>query len=182
MDVVGYHHLMLEGGGSKTLCGDLTNENDVTGDVVIAEAVTLEVSDNSYDMAVAGNWTTQGVFSAGTGLVTFHGNDQTVSGTCSFYDLTKTNTETAVLIFQSGSTTTVAGDLTLQGAQNQWLTLRSSTDGESWNIDPQGGRYITFVDVRAIRTTSMAWIFRPAAQAALIPAIIPHGCSMNSRS
>jgi len=49
---------------------------------------------------------------------------------------------------EAGSTQTILGTLTLQGNDSGKLLLRSSVPGTQWNIDPQGARNISFVDVQ----------------------------------
>jgi hypothetical protein len=50
--------------------------------------------------------------------------------------------------FAAGTTQTVAGTLTLQGAAGQLLRLRSTVDGSAWSLTPNGTRTCSYVDVR----------------------------------
>ena len=150
LDNVGYHHLSLAGSGTRTLCGDLTEESDIAGDLTLNEGVTLDVSENSFDMAVAGDWRNSGTFAAGGGTVTFSGADQAIAGASTFYNLTKNITSAAVLSFESGSAsrTTIISHLDLQGTEGALLSLRSDVAGDQWELDPQGGVTITYLDVQ----------------------------------
>ncbi|MFC1805306.1 beta strand repeat-containing protein, partial [Candidatus Omnitrophota bacterium] len=94
---------------------------------------------------VAGNWDNGGTFEPGSSSVTLDGTDQSILGSSTFNDLTKTGSG-QTLTFEAGSTQTITGTTTLQG--NSTISLRSSTDGVEWNIDPQGEVEISSVDVQ----------------------------------
>jgi uncharacterized repeat protein (TIGR01451 family) len=129
---------------SVVLAGDVT----LNGDLTLA-AGTLDVSASNYGLTVTGNWIRSGgSFTPRTGTVTLAGSNQTLSGSTSFYGLSKTGTTTDTLTFQAGSTQTVQGPLSLQGAWNGPLALRSSTTGSRWNINAQGSRILRALDVK----------------------------------
>lgn len=91
VSAVDYHHLKLSGSGTKTLCGNLTGDTDIDGNLTIASVVTLDVtSANNYGIDIAGNWTNSGTFNCRAGTVTFTGSgDSTLApGGSSFYGLT----------------------------------------------------------------------------------------------
>ena len=114
-------------------------------DVLIFAGGTLDLAG---DITVSGDWMNQGgTFAHNQHTVTLNGTDQALSGSSLFYHLTKTVATADTLTFAAGSTTTVAGDLTLQGGIDQRLALRSSSPGTAWNIDPQGARTIAWLDV-----------------------------------
>ena len=132
------------GSGSEI---DLTSATlNVSGD--IANTGTLTVGSGS--VALTGNWSNSGTFTSGTGTVTFNGTNQSISGTTTFYNLTKNVTSAATLTFQNGSAnkTTITNTLDLQGASGQLLSLRSDTAGSQWEFDPQGTRTIQYLDVK----------------------------------
>ncbi|MBI3320161.1 MAG: hypothetical protein HYZ89_06205 [Candidatus Omnitrophica bacterium] len=62
--------------------------------------------------------------------------------------MTKTVASAATLTFPASVTQTITNTLTLQGAVGQLLSLRSSTPGTQWSIDPQGTRTIGYLDVQ----------------------------------
>jgi autotransporter-associated beta strand protein len=96
-----------------------------------------------------GDWNeTGGVFNAGLATVHFTGGNQTITGSTTFYGLTKTVTSAATLTIAGGSTQTVKGPLTLIGAQDQPLALRSLVTGTPWLIDASGPRAVAYVDVQ----------------------------------
>ncbi len=119
------------------------------GDMYIIGTLTCQ---NTANVTVGGNWKNYGTFNCGTGLVTLNGLDtQTIYGNNTFYDLTKTVAAASTLYFEANKTQIITGDLTLQGAAGQLLSLRSTTNGTTWDIDvrvaPLAGA-IDFVDVQ----------------------------------
>src|SRR5204863_7194451 len=79
----------------------------IGGDVTIGSGATFAGASFSHN--VAGNWTTNGTFSAGTGTVTFTGSAVAVggSGTTACNNLTSSGTVTL------GNTVTAGGNLTV---------------------------------------------------------------------
>jgi hypothetical protein len=55
------------------------------------------------------------------------------------------------LYFESGSTQSIAHSLTLEGIENNLLSLRSAVDGEFWYIDPRGARNISFASIKDMK-------------------------------
>ncbi|MBI4352639.1 MAG: hypothetical protein HY593_01810, partial [Candidatus Omnitrophica bacterium] len=104
---------------------------------------------SSWNLQIFGNFVhTGGIFDPNGGSVVLDGRDQSISGSTTFNNLTKTTSVARTLTVEAGSTQTVAGTTTLQGAAGNLLSLRSSSAGTQWNIAPQGGRSISFVDVK----------------------------------
>lgn len=99
-------------------------------------------------LAVAGNFTNSGTFLHNGGTVHLTGDDQAIAGSAMFHNLTKIGAGAAVLTLPAGETQTVAGTLTLQGVAGGLLSLRSSTSGTQWRVDPQGGRSLAYLDVQ----------------------------------
>jgi hypothetical protein len=122
-----------------TLTGGFTNK-DGAGDVDITRRT----------VTVGGDWRwgNSGVLVSPFSSAVLNGANQSISGNTSFNDLTKTTTAGDTLTFQTGSTQTVAGALTLQGTADHPLVLRSSSAGTSWNINPHGYRRVAYADVR----------------------------------
>lgn len=105
-----YNNISITGTGSVTM----TNTDIVlNGNLVIASGATLNNSTNNSDITIAGNWTNNGGFTAGTGLVTFNGSAaQAVSGSSTFNSLT-VNKPAGNLTLSGSATTTVNGVLTM---------------------------------------------------------------------
>lgn len=139
-----FTNLTLNGsGGTWTLGGALT----VAGNLTIS-AGTLDVSGSNYATAVAGNWSNSGSFTARSGTVTLNGSSQAISGSTTFYKLTKSVTSADTLTFAASTTQTISNTLTLNGASAQVLSLRSSSSGTQWTINPQGTRTVSYLDVK----------------------------------
>jgi hypothetical protein len=137
---------------------DLTVDEDLT---ISENAVFTSASDYkdvyirgtmnlSGDITVSGSWLKPdtGTFNHNDHAVTLDGGSQYIEGSSTFYDLTKTVASAATLMFRAGDTTTITNALTLEGAAGQLLSLRSSTDGTQWNINPGGTRTIGYLDVK----------------------------------
>ena len=142
------------GTGTKTLGAAIT-----TGGALTISAGTIDVSASGCSSAscavnVAGNFANSGTFTARTGTVTFNGTSQTIFGSTSFYNFTKSVSSADTLTFTASSTQTIAGTLTLQGASGQLLSLVSSSSPTQWNIDPQGTRTIGYLDVKDSNNTN----------------------------
>lgn len=98
---------------------------DNFGNVIIAATKTLNAG--SMTMNVAGNWTNNGAFTAGTGTVTFNGtSEQTVGGTnaTAFNNLTVNSGATVVL--PTDAPLTVAGTMTNNGQLRQTRTVSAA--------------------------------------------------------
>lgn len=105
-------------------------------------------------LTLSGAFTNKGTFTANTGSVVLNGTNQTLSGSTTFYDLTKTVTNADTLTFRANDTFTISNALTLQGAASNLLSLRSSASGTQWKIDPQGTRTVSYLDVRDSNNTN----------------------------
>ncbi len=129
-------------GSTITVSGNFT----LSGGTLTAPSGTL---------SVAGNFSnTGGTFTHNNGTVNLNGTNQTISGATTFYSLTKSVTSAATLTFPSSTKQTLNGTLTLTGTSGNLLSLRSSTTGTQWQIDPQGARSISYVDVKDSNNTN----------------------------
>jgi len=129
---------------------------NVGGDVAVTGTLTV----GSGSINLIGNWSNSGTFTPGTSTVTFNGANQTISGSTTFYKLTKSVTTPATpatLTFQGGSTnkTTITNTLTLNGISGQLLSLRSDSAAQ-WEIDPLGTRTIQYLDVQGSKNVNTA--------------------------
>lgn len=103
----------------------------------------------SGTLSVTGDWTkSSGIFSHNNGTVQLAGTDQTLSGSTTFYNLTKIAAAASTLTFAATTVQTIEHDVTLQGASGNRLSLRSSQTGTQWKIDAQGARTLTSLDVK----------------------------------
>lgn len=121
-----YHHLAVSNAGVKTAAGAITTN----GDVSIAATGTLAGS--TFSHSIGGNWINNGVYTPGTGTISFTGSQtSTISGTTTFNALTinKTAASTEVLL---NSDITAATVNMLNGQVQtitQLLTITSNRTG-----------------------------------------------------
>jgi hypothetical protein len=115
-----------------------------------------------YQINVAGNWTNAGTFTHGNNTVILDGTNQTVSGSSTFYKLKKSVASAATLTFGAGATQTVSDSCVLKGASGQLLSLRSSSGGTWWKLNPAiNKRDIQYVDVKDGNNTNATIIDPP---------------------
>ena len=122
---------------------------DVDHDLTITKE-ELDVSTSNYAITVGGNFTNFDTFTARSGTVTFDGTDQSILGSTTFYNLTKSVAAADTLTFQAGQTTTINGTVTLNGAAGNLLSLRSDSPGTQWNFTVSAGatKAIDYVDIQ----------------------------------
>jgi hypothetical protein len=78
-----------------------------------------------------------------------------VIGNTTFYNFMKATTSVATtLTFAAGASQTVQNTLTLAGGSGNVLSLRSSTNGSAWDIDPQSNRSVAYLSVRDSNNTN----------------------------
>lgn len=131
-------------GGTVSLTGDI----NVDGDLYLDGEVGV-LNGNANDVYLAGDWIkTAGGFTHGNGGVIMDGSSQTIIGTATFYNFTKSTSTADTLTFPSSVSNTFNGTLTLAGASGQLLSLRASTPGSETRIKPNGSRSVTYLDVQ----------------------------------
>ena len=147
------------GTGSLALgCTDL----DVTGTLSagtlgISQVRDLEIhpggvlNGDSATLSLAGDWHNGGTFNAGTSTVqmvtgcALYGG--MVSGNTTFAKLSLETAAAKQVSFAAGSTQSVTGLFSLQGAPGNRLVLRSTASGTSAFLAATGGSTASFVDV-----------------------------------
>ncbi len=154
LDDVRIYDRVLTVGEITTLAAGSELGSRVTLGAAITVGGDLELDSGEFDAGafaidLAGDWqATGGEFLPGTGTVTLSGGDQAITGSTTFRHLTKTVAVARTLTFAPGGTQTVLGALTLQGAVGNRLSLRCTTPGTAWLIDPQGARACALLDVQ----------------------------------
>ena len=133
--------LAVSGGTFTGSAGDV----DVNGDVDLSLGI---LTAPSGAFTVSGDWSKSGgTFTPGSGTVTLDGADQTVSGTTTFNNLTKVNllddSNNETLTFESGTTTTMDGVLTIDGLDGNDRVLIRATGGSAATVDFQGSSSFT---------------------------------------
>jgi hypothetical protein len=125
--------------------GTFMSASDYTN-VQIDAAGTLALSG---PITASGNWTNAGMLTPNGFGVTLDGaTGQTITGTTSFFNLTKSVPAAQTLNFTAGSNTTVTNSLTLNGAAGQLLALRSTVSGSQWNLSAPATQAISYVDAK----------------------------------
>ncbi len=158
-----FNSLELAPGGAATY--SLGNATTVTGNLTIGANTSFTTTASNYALNVAGNWSNSGTFVANGGTVTLNGANQTITGNTTFNNFTKSVSSAATLTFAAGSTTTINGLATVNGASGQLLSLRSSVNGTRWNIRFAGTKAISFVDVRDSDASGSAVANKPVSPA-----------------
>ncbi|MCK4891636.1 MAG: hypothetical protein KAS78_03130, partial [Candidatus Pacebacteria bacterium] len=121
---------------------------DVNNNLTIT---TGTLASNDQAINIAGNWTNSvgnSGFTYGTSTVALDGTTQSILGNTTFYNLTKNVTSADTLTFGNSTTQIITGTMDLQGASGNLLSLRSDSTPTQWNIDPQGTRTISYLDVK----------------------------------
>ena len=114
---------------------------DINGDVNFVNSVTTVVNLGNSDWSVYGDWTNySNTFVAGSSTVTLDGVNQRISGSTSFYNLSKVETINdgidSILIFDNAATQTINGTLTLTGLDaDDRISLVSDAPGNQWGIN-----------------------------------------------
>jgi hypothetical protein len=110
---------------------------------------------SSYTLSVTSNFSNSGSFTAGTGVVSLIGSDQAISGSTTFYKLSKIATANNTLTFAAGSTQTVTNALTLKGSSaGARLSMVSGASGTQWSINPQGTRDVQWSNISDANNTN----------------------------
>ncbi|OGW98690.1 MAG: hypothetical protein A2Z81_07805 [Omnitrophica WOR_2 bacterium GWA2_45_18] len=118
-----FYNLKHSGAGTAQLITNSANiDNDFTN-------LAGTFNANGQNMTTAGDWSNSATFTAGSNTVTLDGTGQNITGSTTFYNLTKTPAATDSLIFEHSGEQVIEGALTLQGANGtNLLTLNSSDD------------------------------------------------------
>lgn len=122
------------------------------GGITINSNGTLDATDDGegdlITINLEGNFSNSGTFTHGNSTLILDGSNQTISGSTTFYNLTKTVTLAYTLTFDNTATQTIIGTMTLKGSAGQLLSLGSDVIDQQWEINPQGTRDILYLDVK----------------------------------
>ncbi|NQV12085.1 hypothetical protein HQ524_01855 [Candidatus Uhrbacteria bacterium] len=130
----------LASGGDWTMAAN----TDVNGMLYIVDGTFATAG---FDLNVAGIWRNDSTFTHSNGHVILDGSSQTVRGSTTFYDLTKSVSSADTLTLNASDTFTVANDLILNGAAGNLLTVASSTPATAANLDSNGTFTVSYVSV-----------------------------------
>lgn len=114
---------------------------------------------SNLNMNVGKDWNNSAAFTAGTSVVTLDGAAQTMTGTTTFYDLTKVSTTLDTLTFSADGTDEqhVTHKLTLQGASGNLLSLLKSgaNPQAELNLHAGGIQSLRYLDVNDNHATGL---------------------------
>ncbi|TPW14874.1 MAG: Uncharacterized protein FD130_1294, partial [Halothiobacillaceae bacterium] len=156
-----------------SLLGHQTGGSALTGSLTIGSNATLDATGSNFNLTTtgianngtylaqastitnSGGWSNSGTFTAGTSTVVLNGTNQTLTGSTTFYNLTKTestnNATDSILTFDNTATQTINGTLTLDGLDgDDRINLVSNSPGNQWSLvlGASATKAIDFVDVR----------------------------------
>jgi len=137
--------LVINGGQLIATNGNL----DINGpDSMIAGMLIAPGSGKSF--ALSGNFVRSGgTFAHSSGKLTLDGAYQKISGSTTFYRLSKVVGAADSLTFEASMIDSVLDSCVLKGTAGQLLSLRSSSSSTQWKLAPSTGkRDIQYVDVK----------------------------------
>ena len=133
-----FNNLIINVSGTATLEGAITVGNDLT-----ISAGTLDISATNYGITVSGNWDNNGIFTRGTGTVTFNGT--------SAHTITDGKSPFHALIFDGAGTFTYTDEGTATGSPTISTTIPDSANATVNFINARTGT----VSVSAVGTNTL---------------------------
>lgn len=120
------------------------------------------ISAGAGSITLSGDWSNQGAFNAGTGIVSFVdapacATTSTISGNSTFNRLSIVSTTGKLYRFAAGSSQRVQGLLTLTGTGSNPLRIESTVAGSSADINLSGTQNMANLAVRDM-TASGEWL------------------------
>ena len=144
-----FNNLTHSGTGATTLAAAIDIDNNFTG-----TAGTFATG--GFDINIQGAWTntSPAVFTHGSATVTFDGTSQSIVGSSTFWNFSKTlsGAPTRTLTFDNTGEQVIEGTLTLTGhsGTGTLLNLRSDSAGNQFDITlkPGGFQSLSYLDVK----------------------------------
>lgn len=134
-----------QGVATLAVADSLSLQDDFTQ---LSDAGPVDIVGRTVTIGGDWNWNGGAPLASRLSTVVLNGTNQTVQGSNEFHNFTKTTTVADTLTFTASGLQKFDGVLTLQGAPNQRLSLRSTTPGVQALINPLGYRAVSYVDVR----------------------------------
>ncbi len=144
-----FYNLTHSGAGTLQLITNaLTVSNNFTNSGGTFDA-------NGLALNIAGNFDNNGgIYTANNNTVTLNGTNQSVLGSTTFYNLTKSVSSAATLTFEAAKTFVVSSALTLQGAANNLLSVISSIASTQFSINIPSSFTLSFLNVKDVNNTN----------------------------
>ncbi len=139
-----FYNLTHSGAGTLQI---VTNTIDIDGNFTNSAGI---FDANGFNIYVAGNWSNSVTFMHGNNTVILDGSNQTLTGSTTFYNLTKNVSSLSTLTFDNTATQTIVSTLTLNGEASYLLLLRSNAEGNRFEITLQSGgtQNLSYLDVK----------------------------------
>ena len=151
----------ISGTSSFTSAGIVTIDNvniaAGAGTVTLQDSLTLEgnltltsgtLASGANNITLPGNWTNAGGSFSSSGNVTLNGGGTSIiSGSTTFNDFTCV-TAGQVLQFVAGTTQTMAGNMTIAGADGNLIQMISSIGGSQWTLNMTGTSSVSYVYIQ----------------------------------
>ncbi len=155
---IAFANVVIAGSGTKTISEPLNVDNELT--------ISSTLSVGSQDISLAGNWTNNGTFTAGTGTVNFDGTSSIAgSSSTNFGNVTITGTlngpstlNVAGNFTNNGTFSRGTGTVVFNGASTQSIQGTSPTTFNNINVTnvsgPPGVRVVTDQNLAGVLTLS----------------------------
>jgi len=128
----------------------LTIANDFT--ITSGEFDTSERTGGaSRNLVIAGNLSNAGTFTCNSGLVTLNGTTQTLIGNWTFWSFTKSVAAADTLTFDNTGTYTFGGNVTLNGASGELLSVLSDSSGHAFDFVMSAGAVKTNLSYLSVK-------------------------------
>ncbi|MFA5842324.1 MAG: Calx-beta domain-containing protein [Candidatus Gracilibacteria bacterium] len=143
-----YYNLTINSTDGATDVFQLGTNLDVNNNLTIT-AGNFDVSVDNRALTIGGNFSRAGTFTPRSGTVTFDDATKTsvISGSTSFYGF-RSVTQDKNIQFTAATTQTVTGPFTLTGVSGHKVVLRSTSDGNYWNLNVSGAQSVSYVDAK----------------------------------
>ncbi len=112
---------------------------------------TLTDATNNVGLTVSGNLSNSGTFTCGTSSVTLNGTNQALTGSWTFWSFIKSVSTADTLTFDNTGTYTFGGNVTLNGASGQLLSLVSDSAGDAFDFVMSSGAVKTSLTYLSVK-------------------------------
>jgi len=140
------YNLIINSGNTHRLRKDIIIENDLT-----ITSGTFSTGTSNYALTVTGNLSNAGTFVPNASLVTLNGTGQSLTGSWTFWHFTKSVAAADTLTFDNTGTYTFGGNVTLNGAVGELLSLVSDSAGNAFSFIMLAGAVKTSLDYLSIK-------------------------------